>query len=646
MNKRLLYYGKDEPLPERVPLRAGPLSLIYEQGDLRYVQLGNTMVLLRLYWAVRDRNWGTVATRVTNVNIDSKPDAFHISYDAICQDEKHGIDFRAQVTLTGDAEGSISAVLTGEAHSTFMRNRLGFCVLHPADQAAAACVVDHVDGTSEPAKLPRFIYAHQPLEPFSELRGLRVKMHGRDTVWANLRFEGDIFEMEDQRNWTDASFKTFCTPLRLPYPVEVPTGAKIRQAVTLQLASESTAQKVGSRQPKALAKQDRSIDFSILNASFPVPALGLGQQNAAKILTKKQVERLQVLKLKHLRVDLNLGDADVNRALKRAVKDATALGVPLEAALFINPDSAETQLSAFREMLAVSGAQISHWLIYPAHENQTIAAPIRFLVQAARKQLGSYNKKALFVSGTDADFIFANKQAQAYRNVKEMDAFCTSSNPQLHAFDNASLVETLSTQPILVQSAEKLVQNKPVFVTPLTLRPRWNPYTTGAAAKNAPLSDVRQTSLFGAGWLLGSIKYLAEADTASITYFETVGASGVMDRAVYPMWHVLADVADFVGGRVIASRSSEPLKIQGLVLRKGKRTRVILANTTDEMQTVSLSTLGAKVRIRRLDETNGLMAMQAPEKYRLDSGEVVKTIGGKLQIQLQPFGLITLGFQI
>ena len=216
----------------------------------------------------------------------------------------------------------------------------------------------------------------------------------------------------------------------------------------------------------------------------------------------------------------------------------------------------------------------------------------------------------------------------------------------MHAFDNASLVETLSTQPILVQSAEKLVQNKPVFVTPLTLRPRWNPYTTGAAAKNAPLSDVRQTSLFGAGWLLGSIKYLAEADTASITYFETVGASGVMDRAVYPMWHVLADVADFVGGRVIASRSSEPLKIQGLVLRKGKRTRVILANTTDEMQTVSLSTLGAKVRIRRLDETNGLMAMQAPEKYRLDSGEVVKTIGGKLQIQLQPFGLITLGFQI
>ena len=79
-------------------------------------------------------------------------------------------------------------------------------------------------------------------------------------------------------------------------------------------------------------------------------------------------------------------------------------------------------------------------------------------------------------------------------------------------------------------------------------------------------------------------------------------------------------------------------------MRKGKRTRVMVANTTDEMQTVSLSTLGAKVRIKRLDETNGLTAMQAPEKYRLYSGEVVKTIGGKLQIQLQPYALVKIDF--
>ena len=43
-------------------------------------------------------------------------------------------------------------------------------------------------------------------------------------LMAEVRFEGETFEMEDQRNWTDASYKTYCTPLSLPYPVEVKEG--------------------------------------------------------------------------------------------------------------------------------------------------------------------------------------------------------------------------------------------------------------------------------------------------------------------------------------------------------------------------------------------------------------------------------------
>ena len=50
-----------------------------------------------------------------------------------------------------------------------------------------------------------------------------------------LLFEGDLFEMEDQRNWTDASFKTYCTPqsarlsVRRPWPVE-----RFSQKVTIR----------------------------------------------------------------------------------------------------------------------------------------------------------------------------------------------------------------------------------------------------------------------------------------------------------------------------------------------------------------------------------------------------------------------------
>ena len=59
--KNVLTYGRGAPLPERTPLRAGPLTLFYEAGDLRYVKPGDREILRRVYVAVRDRNWGTVS---------------------------------------------------------------------------------------------------------------------------------------------------------------------------------------------------------------------------------------------------------------------------------------------------------------------------------------------------------------------------------------------------------------------------------------------------------------------------------------------------------------------------------------------------------------------------------------------------------
>jgi hypothetical protein len=321
----------------------------------------------------------------------------------------------------------------------------------------------------------------------------------------------------------------------------------------------------------------------------------------------------------------------------------------LEVALFISPERAAAQLTAFRGLLEMLKPKVSHWLIYPAVESQVFAPPIRLLIDAARQHLGSYNTKAMFVGGSDADFIFANKQAHAFHGVKGskgIDGFCVCSNPQVHAFDNASLTETLAAQATLVASAKKLVHNKPVMLTPITLRPRWNAYVTGAAVRGAPQSDVRQATLFGAGWLLGSMKYLAQAGAASATYFETVGERGVMDLTVYPMYHVWADVAEFAKGEVVASASSSPLAVEGLVLRIGtekrQRTRILLANMTDEVQTVSLSKLSQlseKVMVKRLDETNAALAMKSPEKYRAQAGERMKTVNGKLGLELLPYAI-------
>jgi len=53
--------------------------------------------------------------------------------------------------------------------------------------------------------------------------------------------EGDSFEMEDQRNWTDASYKTYLRPLGLPFSYTSMRGEDIEQSVTISFSGKSTA---------------------------------------------------------------------------------------------------------------------------------------------------------------------------------------------------------------------------------------------------------------------------------------------------------------------------------------------------------------------------------------------------------------------
>src|SRR5579859_7400836 len=129
-------YGSARPLPQQMSLHAGPLSLIFEEGDLRYIKLGNREIIRRIYAAIRDQNWGTVSPVLSNLEIKHDDDSFQISYDVENKQSSLGIDFAWKGTISGDSQGTITFRMDGEAHSTFMRNRIGFCVLHPIRECA------------------------------------------------------------------------------------------------------------------------------------------------------------------------------------------------------------------------------------------------------------------------------------------------------------------------------------------------------------------------------------------------------------------------------------------------------------------------------------------------------------------------------
>jgi len=117
LRRSVLCYGSETPLPEKIPLRAGPLSLVFEQGDLRTICLGEREIVRRVYVAVRDRNWGTLPPVFSDIVVQADVNTFRITYTA--NHFKDEIDFAWQAEIRGDADGTITFKMEGAARTTF-----------------------------------------------------------------------------------------------------------------------------------------------------------------------------------------------------------------------------------------------------------------------------------------------------------------------------------------------------------------------------------------------------------------------------------------------------------------------------------------------------------------------------------------------
>ncbi len=560
---------------EALKLRAGPLEATYSDGELRHVRLGGAEVVQRIYAAVRDHNWCTMPGRLENVSLQEESDGFRIVFDSIHQ--QGSVDFRWRGILAGTPAGCISFAMEGQAHSRFLRNRIGLCVHHPLRECAGKpCVVETADGDLERTQFPELVSPHQP---FLNVRAITHDL--APGVCAEVRFFGDVFETEDHRNWTDANFKTYGTPLSLPFPVEVLAGTEINQRIEITLLG---ALESPERSP------ERVVRLRLADASgVRFPRIGLGMASDGRPLSAKELEELRRLKLSHLRVDLPPG-SDWRPKLELAAAEAGAIGAKLEVAVTLPGDTAH-----LRGWIP----KVDRWLVYHKTEKVTGAAAALEL----RAALGS---GSLIAVGTNAYFAELNRNRPFGDG---WDAACFSVNPQVHAFDDESVMANASGQFDAVRSAQRFLIGRPVVVSPVTLRPRFNPDATGHVEPSEP--DPRQKSPFCAAWTLASLSALARAGASSVTYFETHGAGGVLDGdEVYPVFHVLEAAAGFAGASVVGCENSDESRVAALALASGGRLRMLIANLTDEPCEIAVGvereTLNLEpYAVTRLDSSKG-----------------------------------------
>ncbi|HEY8512539.1 MAG TPA: hypothetical protein VIL31_11330 [Cyclobacteriaceae bacterium] len=475
------------------PLRAGALSCLYERGNLRRITLGDAEVFTMLYSALRDENWTTFPYDILDEKIEQFEGGFRIRYVAEYSHKGKHV-YTADFILEGKSDNMITMEMRGRALTSFQRNRIGLCLLHSLWSKGATVNVISDDGATTQYSFPELISPHQVM---FNIRKLNYTHNG---VTVECAFEGDVFETEDQRNWGDASFKTYSTPLSIPIPVQVNPGDAVYNKVTLKVTGIGALSKVKGE-----------------DQTFLFPAIGYEKHYGAP-LTSDEIEQLKGIPFDHYRVELDLSGADWKNRLDEAAHEAALLGSRLGVVAFFETMEPE-ELDAVAHVLAGKGRLISHVLPLATGYRATP----RRLQESFYSLLKGLSPDVLIGFGANTYFTEVNRE----RPVDDLyDFVCFPFFPQAHASDTRTIIGNLQTGPDVLATIRSFT-NKPVFVSPLTLAPRGDDV------------DPRQHSRFASEWILLCIASLGGA--ARITLEKASGPRGLLpDGKPSPLFEALA----------------------------------------------------------------------------------------------------------
>ena len=546
-------------------LQAGPVTAGYENGFLRRISYGETEVLRMIYFALRDHNWNTFQSRIGSENISIGDGGFEITYN--CDHlEGSATMMEWQARISGSSDGGIVFEIRGAATENFKKNRAGFCVLHPLNITGEDCKIIHPDQTEI---IRRFPIDVAPENPFRNIQSMQWQTNG---IPFALSFEGDIFETEDQRNWGDASFKTFCTPLDIPFPVELKRGQKVFQRITF--TPQAKLQPAKSIPPYISLRESKTRTV--------LPLLGIAASTEITGMPERAISLLRDLNLSHYRIDVYPGNEDWVSNFSNDYEIGFSLGLPLEVVLHLTGKFQE-ETESFAVICQQNRVKLKKVLFLQGNGMVTAQDVINHI-----SRLREVFPKALFGAGTNYNFNEINKN---HFTPVALDYISFSIDPQEHAFDDLTILENIGTQEHLVKSAKSIYGDAmPVHISPLTLRKRFNPYATNPAdlfIEESRKADPRQKEQFAAVWTFGSLCSLSRGGAAAITLYQTLGNQGIMsgEDGPYPVYHVIKRFSEYQGKEVGILESSDPLSVLGILLG-GKI--MGLANLTQEEKTVRL----------------------------------------------------------
>ncbi len=569
-------YGTEEPVAPARLLTAGPLSAELEAGNLRYIRFKGVELIRAIAFVVRSPTWTTYEPEIADIHIDESARAFEVSFNAAVHDGEKRLDYAARIN--GQADGRLVFACEATARTDFSTCRTGFVVLHPLDGVCGRAVeIEHTDGRIVVGRFPVLIDPVQPLMNLHALThepapGLRV----------TCRMTGDVFEMEDHRNWTDASFKTYVRPLALPWPYTLDRDTTLRQSVSLTVSDSSTV----------VIAPDQAVEIELGDAIGHMPPIGLGCIPDEAEAAMAHPGPLQALGLQSLvcRFDPRLGHGVAD--LERYRDLADRLGAAAELQLVVaSVDKYAEEIDAAAAAVRAARLPLAAIAVSPAPDLKSTppgtpwpaSAPLEGIYRAARAAFPGVR-----LGGGMFSYFTELNRKRPRRELLDFLTFATSA--VVHAADDRSVMETLEALPYIAASVQAIAGDTPYVVGPSAIGMRDNPYgpgplpNPGGARQAMSGRDPRQAGLINAAWTLGYIARFATAGAARIAVSAPVGDLGIVsDAGVAPVYHVLRACARLQGAELRRVQTMNEHDLLALHAAGRPHHELWLANLTDRM---------------------------------------------------------------
>ncbi|MGZ2385954.1 D-apionate lactonase [Rhizobium brockwellii] len=574
-----------------VRLRAGKLEADLANGNLRTIRYDGTEVLRAISYLVRDPDWGTYSPVIVDLRIEQSDNRFAVAYRARCEgpdDTRLVIDVR----ITGSAD-RLDFEAEAITETGFETNRCGFCILHPiVGVAGSPATVEHVDGRIVATRFPDVI---EPWQPFKDMRAITHAI--MPDVQAECRMEGDTFEMEDQRNWSDASYKTYVRPLALPWPYQIAANQPVRQKTSLVIRDIGGS----TRHPPAAASGGAiKLELGARTGTMPDIGVIVTPEEADATLSAKSV--LSEIAPQELLFHFDPGAGHGVDALTQfAMLAAAHRGrSTLEIALPCT-SSPSSEVAEIAHQMRLAEFRPDAIMISPSVDRQSTppgstwpeCPPLDEVYTAARAAF-----PGIRIGGGMLSYFTELNRKRVPDGQLNFVSHCT--NPIVHAADDLSVMQTLEALPFITRSVRAIYGDRPYRIGPSTIPMRQNPYGSrtmdNPSGARVPMAnrDPRHNGRFAEAFALGYAIRVLDAGLECLTLSALSGPFGLIAGPAEPteqggrrpLFNTVQTLSRLAGASWQACVSSSPSEVLSFVARDAAGARLHVVNLTGEERKV------------------------------------------------------------